>query len=351
MRVLYPKYIDRWRSPIATLLREIAARTPHLQFYSFSSPETEEDRLLGKRFWALPHVHRERLPSIVLREYDVVHHASATRANLLAARAAKLRSFRRAVHVFTANIQPSVEDPHLREYQRSIELADVVVAVSAAVASDVAALYGRRVDAIIPNGVDFTFFSRTSAEPVDLEALGVRRPYVLFCATITRRKRPDVFIDIARHLPSVDFVMVGGSHHEAELRAYLEMARGVPNVKHLGRRSRTLVRDLMAEAEALVFPSEREGLSLAVLEALAMGLPVLAQPRSSLPEVVRPGETGWLLETDDLRAWARVLEEVLSWDTDTRTRFAERARAFIACGFSFEHVAHEYAKLYGTACH
>ncbi|NNM29128.1 MAG: hypothetical protein HKO57_06375, partial [Akkermansiaceae bacterium] len=44
MKILLPISLDRWRSPIASLLREVAQRCTEHEFYSFSSPGTDEDR-------------------------------------------------------------------------------------------------------------------------------------------------------------------------------------------------------------------------------------------------------------------------------------------------------------------
>ena len=348
LKILYPIHIDRWTSPIASLLREIAKYNHEFDFYSFSSPANDEDRELGQQFWSLPHIHRIKPLDILLHRYDVVHHASATPRNLAVAMFAKARSGGRTVHVFTANIQPHPEDRYLREYEQSLRRADVVVAVSEAVARDIEDQYGRRVDAIISNGVDLKFFSPKNATRLDLEVLGIQKPYVLFCAVLTKRKRPDLFIQLARLLPTVNFVMIGGfyQHAEAEAKQYLAQVRGVPNVKYLGRQPRKMVRDLMAQATALVFPSEVEGLPLTVIEALAMGLPVLAQPKSSLPEVVIPGKTGWLLNGDSLEEWAVVLKQILSWDTQKRKSFARVARSFVKERFSWEVIARHYKNLY-----
>lgn len=85
----------------------------------------------------------------------------------------------------------------------------------------------------------------------------------------------------------------------------------------------------MCYASALVFPSELEGLALTVNEAMACGLPVLAQPRSSLPEQVQDGVTGWLLPVDageEMTAWAERLEAIFALDTPPNGRSSRSGR-------------------------
>lgn len=344
LRMLYPIHIDRWRSPIATLLREIASRNPDLRFYSFSSPETPEDRELGKQFWRLAHVTKLKSPlEVIFRRFSVVHHASATPRNFLASVLAKRRG---AVHVFTTNIEPNSWDKYLSWYERSVRACDVLVAVSHAVASAVERTYGRKPDAIIPNGVDLEFFSRARAK-TRASAFGIRQPYVLFCAAIVPRKRPDILLNLAKRMPEVSFVMTGRTSKESV--QYLELARRLPNVKYVAHVARETVRDFMAEAVALIFPSEVEGLPLTVLEALAMGLPVLAQPKSSLPEVVIPGKTGWLLSDSNLEEWEDALRQVMEWDMYKRQAFESEARRFVEEKFSWNIIAARYAHLYMEA--
>jgi glycosyltransferase involved in cell wall biosynthesis len=346
MRVLYPINLDRCKFPVATSLRELTLRNPEIDFYSFSSPTSEEDRALGEPLWSQTHIHKIRVSDLVWQRFDIIHHASATPRNLMAALLAKARSFGRCVHIFTAPIQPHTDDEFYRQYVTSVHRADVLAAVSYAVAKDVQAQFGRKVDAVIPSGVDLNFFSPEAAESVDLDKLGIRQPYVLFVGVLTPRKRPDVFLQIASLLPDLDFVMVGGSYTPQEEAMYRETASKYPNVKLLGGQPRSQVRNLMGSALALVFPSELEGLPLTILEASAMGIPVLAQPKSSMPEAVIEDVTGWLLPVDEPSVWAEKIKEVANWSETERTNFSQKARNFVNEHYSWDIVARQYAALY-----
>ncbi len=82
--------------------------------------------------------------------------------------------------------------------------------------------------------------------------------------------------------------------------------------------------DLYARASALLFPSLHEGFGLPILEALAMGLPVLISDRGALPEVA--GDAGTVLPAEDNSAWARAMQTCLSpdgWEDARRARAAE----------------------------
>ncbi|WNZ27677.1 glycosyltransferase family 4 protein [Leptolyngbya sp. NK1-12] len=278
--------------------------------------------------------------------FDIVHHASATPRNLVAATLAKARSFGKCVHIFTAPIQPHENDQYYQQYVTSIYRADVLAAVSHAVAEDIYAKFGRKVDAVIPSGVDLNFFAPTKSQPIDLEQLGINQPYVLFVGILTPRKRPDIFMQLASLLPHLDFVMVGGFYNGQEKQHYTEAAQAYPNLKMLGYAPRSMVRDLMAGTISLVFPSELEGLPLTVLEASAMGVPILAQPKTSMPEAIIPDVTGWMLPGDQLQLWADRLREISCWSNEQRQCFAQKARNFVAENYSWDVVAKQYGQLY-----
>jgi len=346
MRVLFPINLDRCKFPVATSLRELTLRNPEIDFYSFSSPTSDEDRALGEHLWSQSHIHKIRVSDLIWQRFDIIHHASATPRNLIAASLAKARSFGQCTHIFTAPIQPHDDDEFYRQYVTSVRRADVLGAVSHAVAKDIQEQFGRTVDAVIPSGVDLKFFSPGAAQPVDLEKLGIHQPYVLFVGVLTPRKRPDVFMKIASLLPELDFVMVGATYTPQEEGMYQEAASKYPNVKLLGGQPRSQVRDLMGSALALVFPSELEGLPLTILEASAMGIPVLAQPKSSMPEAVIDNVTGWILPIDPIQSWTDKLTEITNWSEEERSDFAQKARPFVTDHYSWDSIARQYADLY-----
>jgi alpha-maltose-1-phosphate synthase len=346
--ILFPIHLDRWKSPVSSSLRELTLRNPQLDFYSFSSPQTPEDQEYGRSLWSQTHIHQTSPRGLLRQSFDIVHHASATTRNVAAVKLAKLRSLGNCLHLFTAPIQPHKEDVYYKQYVQSVHRADMLTSVSYAVADDILAQFGRKVDAVIPSGVDLTFFDPAIAAPVDTTQYGIQRPYVLFVGILTDRKRPDIFLQLAELVPELDFVMVGAAYTEAEQEQYRREAAAYPNVKLLGAVPRAQVRDLMAQAIALVFPSELEGLPLTILEAAAMGLPILAQPKSAMPEAVIPDVTGWLLKSDRLSLWAAKLQEIAQWSGSDRAQFGQQARSFVQANYSWEYVAQQYKELYAN---
>ena len=79
-------------------------------------------------------------------------------------------------------------------------------------------------------------------------------------------------------------------------------AEGLANLLFVGQMDRYKLRSFLAGARGFVFPSEIEGLPLAVVEALMVGIPVLAQPKTCMPEMITDGENGYLFP-DKPNSW------------------------------------------------
>jgi glycosyltransferase involved in cell wall biosynthesis len=96
--------------------------------------------------------------------------------------------------------------------------------------------------------------------------------------------------------------------------------------------------ELLAGASVFVLPSRQEGLPLAMLEAMAFGLPVVVSPVGGVPEVVRDGREGWLVPPDDPAAVTRALGHLLA-DPVAATRMGQCARHTMEAGYSLDVVA------------
>jgi glycosyltransferase involved in cell wall biosynthesis len=343
--VLLPIHLDRWVNPIASKLRECAVRIHAVDFYSFSGPDTPEDSRESKGLWERANLHRMRASQLLSSSYDAVHHGSSTPANLFATFAAKARGLGKTTHIFTASVEVHSEDPYYRYYLLSLKTADKVLAVSQAVARSVHDKLGRAVDEIVPNGIDLDYFSAAAARPIPscLENIG---PFALFVGALLPRKRPDAVLELARLNPAVKFVMLGRKAEAVGGGEIVKRARHVPNIIYLGEREKTTVRDLMAEATLLVFPSELEGLPNVLLEASAMGLPILAQPKSSMRDIVQENVNGWLIPIDHMDGWSKRLKEIVSWGEGQRQAFSNRARALAEKSFSWDKSVEKLKRIY-----
>jgi len=158
------------------------------------------------------------------------------------------------------------------------------------------------------------------AQPV---ALPAARPLVVFAGRLTAAKNLDVAVRAVERLPEATLIVIG----DGEERQRLEGTAG-DRVRFVGARPRSEVLGFLAAADVAVLPSAWENFPHAVVEALAMGTPVVATRVGGVPEIVRDGQNGLLVEPGDDAGFASALERVVR-DEDLRARLAAAAAASV----------------------
>ena len=134
------------------------------------------------------------------------------------------------------------------------------------------------------------------------------------------------FAGVVAKDPDVALVLTGRAERAAPVVEQELVRLGLEqSVVRTGRIPRHDLLGLLAGAVALTFPSRYEGFGLPVLEAMALGTPVLAADATALPEVV--GAAGLLLPPDDLDMWADAMLDALSGTSRESWARAGRARA------------------------
>jgi glycosyltransferase involved in cell wall biosynthesis len=144
--------------------------------------------------------------------------------------------------------------------------------------------------------------------------------------------------------PDVRFAIAG----DGELRDELERLAAPLGDRFLLLGSRTDVPDLLASFDVFAFPSRFEGLCVAVIEAQAAGVPVVATPVGGIRESVVDGETGWLVPPKNPEALAERISWVLEHPQEART-VAEAGRRRAVERHSVERMVAETLALYGIA--
>lgn len=169
------------------------------------------------------------------------------------------------------------------------------------------------------------------AEPVRVRESG---PLVVgFFGRLTRQKGADVLLEAAQevlsHLPHVTFRLYGAGEMAAPLRRLAASRQVEPQVHFMGacRGDETVAR--MREVDVVAIPSRWEGCPYVVLESFEAGVPVVAAAVGGVPELVRNGVNGLLVEPDSPEALEDGLLELLR-DPLKRLRLAEQGRASLA---------------------
>ncbi|MBK8277156.1 MAG: glycosyltransferase family 4 protein [Nitrospira sp.] len=151
--------------------------------------------------------------------------------------------------------------------------------------------------------------------------------------------------EIIRRWPGAVLLVIGRGELEASLKAQAEQLGIGANIRFLGMRQD--VPRLLSVLDAFVLPSLSEGLSLALLEAMASGKPVVATAVGGNPELVDQGQTGFLVSSEDAGSLAIKLIELLQ-DPLMMQRFSAQGAKRVRQLFSLEQMVLQYRRLYAS---
>ena len=203
----------------------------------------------------------------------------------------------------------------------------------------------------IPNGIEVERLAAAERDDGLRESLAPGGgPVVLTIGNVRRVKGFDVLIRaaarvVARH-PSAVF-LIAGSVHEVDYMRELETAvseLGLKrNVKFLGKTDRAPA--LLKACDIFCLPSRSEGMSNALLEAMACSRPSVVTRVGGNPEVIEDGLTGFLVDNEDHAALGdRIL--MLLDDSERARHIGEAARGVVEQRFSAQGMVAEMAKMY-----
>src|SRR4051794_12984111 len=192
-----------------------------------------------------------------------------------------------------------------------------------------------------------------------LRALGVEiadeTPVLLYVGRFTEVKRIPLLIEAyARARPGFSrrapLVIVGGFPNEFEgERPQDAIARtGARDVHLAGWHDHEQLPEILAASDTLVLPSVREPFGQVIVEAMACGLPAIAVDASGPAEIIDHGETGWLVEPDDVSSLANALVEVVNRPSERRRRGSNAARVAHA-RYAWPALAQRVADIYDDA--
>ena len=162
--------------------------------------------------------------------------------------------------------------------------------------------------------------------PVDLKDIFARSKVLVHVGSFVREKNHGgllrIFHALSGKIENARLVLVGeGGLRSAIERQILEM--GLMNkVFLLGQRYDAL--SIISNANALLLPSIIEGLPGVILEAMYCRTPVVAYDVGGISEVVRNGETGWLIKAGDEAGFCSAVESVLNGNVDSVKEYAFR---------------------------
>ena len=205
----------------------------------------------------------------------------------------------------------------------------------------------RRYDAdviYIPNGVE----PRPGRAPERIRQFGIgSRDYLLFLGRLVPDKRCHLLIDAFRKLgdrANKKLIMAGPTWHSADYVSSLrQLAGDDPDIVFTGEVDEDVLEELYTNCYAYVLPSEVEGMSLALLDAMAFGACVVASDIAPNADVV--GGAGILFASGSADDLARKLEQLLG-DPDRAQKLRAMARQRMTSEFDWDKIARQWEEVY-----
>lgn len=206
----------------------------------------------------------------------------------------------------------------------------------------------------IPNGVDVRVFTPGEPDPQLMARYGLSAGDRV--VVVPRRLDPKNGVDVLlralpellRAVPRLKVLLVGDGDERDRLGQIARELGVLTRVVFAGKQPRSeMVRHLRL-GHVAALPSRAEAVSLAGLEAMAVGLPVVGSRVGGIPEFVRDGENGLLVPVEDAAALAQALARVLLAEPE-RERMGVRARESVEANFSWRATAEQTLEVYAAA--
>jgi glycosyltransferase involved in cell wall biosynthesis len=269
--------------------------------------------------YALPGLRRHRVPLVVHTMHNLAEHETD--------------AFGRIVQWFA--------------FRRGV----LPVAISREVAASVKRVYGVECNATVPNCIPVDDYRGSLADRArwrQKEGFDHDAILVTCVGRLVPQKNPMLLVQALAALndPRVHLIMLGEGSLREQLTAYIREHGLERRVHLLGKRNE--IPECLAASDVFVLSSNWEGNPLAVMEAMAAGLPVIGTKVGGVPELVESGEQGILVPPGDCEAFTDAMRTLLN-DPEKRTAMANAARARAIAKFSVERMAQGYESVYRTA--
>ena len=183
---------------------------------------------------------------------------------------------------------------------------------------------------LIANGVPAAGASNASSAFAASVGLSAEMPLVGFVGRLSPEKAPDLFVRMAHQLAAkhtdAAFVLIGDGPMRERLEEEVRLLGIAGRVRFAGERHDVL--PLLPSLTALVVPSHAEGMPLALMEAMAAGVPVVATSVGGIPEMIQHLNTGLLVGPGDAGQLAIAVDGLLddpAWAAAIGARARQRA--------------------------
>jgi L-malate glycosyltransferase len=214
---------------------------------------------------------------------------------------------------------------------------DKIIAVSDGVKASLISkgLPGHHIE-VIYNGTPREKYSNISQEKTELlrKKYGLNNEdFVIGC--VSRKKRQEQILQALSYVPFPTKTIFVGIGEQMKYGPFIEKLKPLHEVIFIGPLAPDQVLDYYGLFNLKILPSITEGLSQAILEGMALGVPVIATHASGNPEIIKHGENGYTFNDGDIRGLAELIKKVKDDNTNIQ-RIVDAAKKTALEDFSIE---------------
>jgi glycosyltransferase involved in cell wall biosynthesis len=157
---------------------------------------------------------------------------------------------------------------------------------------------------------------------------------------------PQAVAALKDDFPEIKVVLLGDGETRPAIEAAIRAHGVADHVELRGWATNAEVMAAIRQSRSLILPSFAEGLPIVLMEAMALRRPVISTFVAAIPELVRPGETGWLFPAGDTEALAQAMRACLEASPDALERMGDAARARVLADHDVRRAARELERLF-----
>ncbi len=229
-----------------------------------------------------------------------------------------------------------------------LQISDLICPPSEWAGQKVSQIRGVRRErvSVVPNGVPDEFLSYRWTEPASSSGRDNSAP-ILFFGRLHRDKGVDLLIRayalLQRPRPPLWIVGEGKDQgHFEKLAAQLNLGN---EVRFLPWQPHNQLGELIAGSRLCVFPARHENFSLAILSALAVGVPTIGTRVGGTPEMIQEGDNGLLVEPENIDKLAEAIQKLLS-DRRLANKLGDAARRWVRTRATWSIAAERFEEVY-----
>jgi len=208
--------------------------------------------------------------------------------------------------------------------------------------------FARMIKEVVPAQRYFIFPTYTDIDYFLEEIDTSFKKYILTVAVLSPIKNIESLIDafarVKKEFSDYKLVIVGDGPSVQDLRFRIQDLRLENSVVFTGKLSIQRVREVMKDCYVFVLPSLSEGFGRVFIEAMALGKPVIASNVGGIPEIIKDGENGFLVEPKDTEGLVQKIKELLI-NEDVARNMGAAGRKFTKDNFSNENYIKNFKKM------